>query len=94
MLVWVPFHFLYLRIIFSSVYVAQWSSFVKELHTWFTVYSLCIISICSFSSFSFWFLVQDLGSDCSGFWSLPTFYVLCSSPMIGARFSYGIPHIA
>ena len=36
--------------------------------------SLCILTICNFSYFPFWFLGLDLGSDCFSSWSLHTVY--------------------
>ena len=42
-------------ILFFTVNVAEWPPFGKELLTRLTVYSLCIISICSFSYFPIWF---------------------------------------
>ena len=40
---------------FSTGSVAMWSHFGKELLTRLTIYSLCILTICSFSYFPFWF---------------------------------------
>ena len=39
-----------------------------------TICSLCILTICNFSYFPFWFLVLDLGTDRFSSWSLHTFY--------------------
>ena len=39
-----------------------------------SICSLCILTICNFSYFAFWFLGLCLGSDCLSFWSLPIFY--------------------
>ena len=39
----------------SSVCVAEGQPFGKELSTRLTVCSLCILTICNFSYFSFWF---------------------------------------
>ena len=47
------------HIIFSSVWVAEWPSFGKELLT-----RLPICSLCNFDYFPFWFRMLDLGSDC------------------------------
>ena len=56
---------MFVHIIFSSVWVAEWPSFGKELLTRLTICSLCILTICKFSYFPFWFLGLALGSDCS-----------------------------
>ena len=55
---------------FSSVLVAEWPSFGKELLTGLTICSCCFSTICNFSSFPFWFLGLDLGSDCFSSWYL------------------------
>ena len=39
----------------SSVRVAEWPAFGKELLTWLTICSLCILTICNFSYFPIWF---------------------------------------
>ena len=39
----------------SSVYVAEWPSFGKELPARLTLCSLCIMSICNFKYLPFWF---------------------------------------
>ena len=41
--------------VLSSVLVAEWPCFGKELSTWFAVFSPCIWSICNLSYFPFWF---------------------------------------
>ena len=51
----VKFHLMFVNIIFSSVWVAEWQSFEKELLTRLTICSLCILTICYFSYFPFWF---------------------------------------
>ena len=33
----------------------EWPPFRKALLTWLTVYSLCILTICNFGCFPFWF---------------------------------------
>ena len=48
----------------GSVWVAEWQLFRKELLTRFTICSVCILTICNFSYFKFWFRGLDLGSDC------------------------------
>ena len=44
------------HIIFSSVWVAEWQTSGIWLLTRLTIYSLCILTICKFSYFSFGFL--------------------------------------
>ena len=39
---------------FSSVLVAEWSRFGNKLLSRLTICSLCILTICNFSYFSFW----------------------------------------
>ena len=56
------FHLIRVHIIFSSVWVAEWPHFWKELLTRLTTCSLCILTICNFSYFPFF--EGDLGSDC------------------------------
>ena len=41
----VTFHLMYIHIILSSVWVAEWPPFGKELLTRLTVCSLCILNI-------------------------------------------------
>ena len=41
------FHLMFVNIIFSLVWVAEWSSFGKELLTRLTICSLCILTICN-----------------------------------------------
>ena len=43
----VTFHHIFVHIIFSSVWVAQWPPFGKELPTRLTICSLCILTICN-----------------------------------------------
>ena len=43
------------HIIFSSVLVAEWPYFKKELLPLLTICSLCILTLCNFSFFPFWF---------------------------------------
>ena len=59
---------------FSSACVAEWAPFGKELLTLLTICSHCILTICNFSYFPFWFCGLDLGSDCISSWSLYTLY--------------------
>ena len=47
----VTLHIMCAHIVFSSVWVAEWPSFEKELLTWLTICSLCILTICNFSYF-------------------------------------------
>ena len=42
---------------FSSVWVAEWPPFEKELHIWLVVCSHCILSICIFFGFEGWIWV-------------------------------------
>ena len=58
------FHLMCVHIIFSSVLVAEWPYFGKELLPRLTICSLCILTLCNFSYFPFWFSGLDLGSDC------------------------------
>ena len=53
-LVSVTFHLMCVHI-FSSVCVAKWPSFGKELLTWLTICYLCIWTICNLSIFRFGF---------------------------------------
>ena len=46
---------------FSSVWVAEWPPFGKELIPRLTICSLCILTICNFCYFLFWFLGLDFG---------------------------------
>ena len=67
------FHRMFVNMIFSSVWVAEWPPFGKELLTRLTICSLCFVTSCYFSYLSFFVLGRDLGSDCSSPWSLHTF---------------------
>ena len=49
------FHLMCVHIISSSVSVAEWPLFGKELITQLTICSLCILTICNISYFPFWF---------------------------------------
>ena len=49
------FHLMCVHIIFSSVLVAEWPYFGKELLPRLTICSLCILTLCNFSYFPFWF---------------------------------------
>ena len=51
----VTFHLMCVHIIFSSVWVAEWQPFGKELLIPLTICSFCILTICHFSYFPFWF---------------------------------------
>ena len=42
---------MWMHIMFSSVWVAEWLSFGKEL---FSICSLCILTFCDFIYFKFW----------------------------------------
>ena len=54
-------HHIFVHIILSSVWVAEWPPFGKELLTRLTIYCLPSLTICNFSYFPFWFLGRDLG---------------------------------
>ena len=58
------FHFTCVHVIFSSVSVAEWPPFGKELLTRLAICSLCVLTSCGISCFPFWFLGLELGSDC------------------------------
>ena len=66
----VTFHLL--CVTFSSVWVAEWQTFGKEL-IWLTISCLCILTISNFSYFPFWFVGLGFGSGCFSSWSLHTF---------------------
>ena len=51
------------HIIFSSVLVAEWPYFRKELLPRLAICSLRILTLCNFSYFPFSFRGLDLGSD-------------------------------
>ena len=51
----VTFHLIFVNIILSSVWDAEWPPFGKELLTRLTICSLCILTSCYFSYFMFWF---------------------------------------
>ena len=52
-----------IQLFYSSVYVAEWPPFGKELPAPLTLCSPGIMSICNSSYFPFWFKGWDLGSD-------------------------------
>ena len=52
------------HIVFSTVWVAEWPPFEKELLTRLTKCSLCFLTIGNFSYFPFVFLGLHLGADC------------------------------
>ena len=45
----VTFYLMFFHIFFSSVWVAEWPPFGKELHTRLTICFHCILTICNFS---------------------------------------------
>ena len=49
------FHLMFIHIIFSSVRVAEWPPFGKELLTRLTICYLCVLTICNFSYSRFGF---------------------------------------
>ena len=56
----------------------------------FTMCSLCILAVCDFGGFPFWFRGLDLGSSCFGSWSLDTFCFL-KTPTASAK--YFVSHV-
>ena len=54
----VTFHLMFVHIIISSDWVAEWLPFGKELFTRLTICSLCILTICNFSYFPFFGFVD------------------------------------
>ena len=48
-------HLMCVDVIFSLVWLAEWPSLGKELLTRLTICSLCILTICNFRGFPFWF---------------------------------------
>ena len=57
-LLWFPlacfsatFHLMFVKISFSSVWVAEWSPFGKDLPTPLTICSVCILTFCNFNLF-------------------------------------------
>ena len=68
----VTFHLMDVQIIFSSLKAAEseWPPFEKELLTWLTICSLCIMSVCNFSYFPFgfegriWVLITPVPGHC------------------------------
>ena len=61
-------------IISGLVKEAEWPPFGKGPLICLTIFSLCIMSICNFSYFPFWFLGQDFRSDRISSWSLLMIY--------------------
>ena len=74
-------------IMFSSVWIAEWPSFGKELLSRFTICSLCILTIYKFPFISLLgFRWLDSGFDCVSSWSLLTCYLFFSKIKIcGAK---------
>ena len=70
----VMFHHMFVHYTFSSVWVAEWSPFWKYLPTRLAICFRCILSVCDFGYFSFWFWGWDLPSDCSSSCSLLSHY--------------------
>ena len=64
-------------LVFSLVWAVEWQSFRGELLARVAVCSLCILTICNFIYFPFWFFRAALVSDCFSSWSLHTFYIPC-----------------
>ena len=64
------FHLMFVHIIFSSVWVAEWPLFGNSCSLGLPYNcSLCILTICNFSYIPFWFWGPDLGSECFSFLS-------------------------
>ena len=63
----------------SSVWVADWPPFVKELLTRLTICSFCILTICNLSYFPFCFRVSDLIVSVPGLCMLFSFKKLFAS---------------
>ena len=64
-------------LVFSSVWVAEWPSFGKELLTRLTMFSLCILTFCNFSYFQkfgfegwIWVLIASVPGICLLFTSI------------------------
>ena len=61
---------MFVHIIFSSVWVAEWPPFGKELLTRLTISYLCILTICNFSYIRFgfdgsiWVLIAPVPGQC------------------------------
>ena len=51
----VMFHIMFVHYTFSSVWVAEWPPFKKQLPARLAISSHCILSICNIFYFSFWF---------------------------------------
>ena len=70
---------MFVHIIFSSVWVAEWPPFGKEQLTWLTIWSLCILTICNFSYASFGFEggICVMVAPVPGLCILVTFTLLC-----------------
>ena len=67
--------------------MAEWPPFGKNLLTRLTVCSLCIMSICNFGCFQFWFRGQDFGSNCMRAWLL---HILCVDVK---RYTYALSQV-
>ena len=61
---------MYVQIMSSSVLVAEWPPFGKELLTRLTECFLYTLPICNATYFHFWFRGKDVGSHCTISWSL------------------------
>ena len=68
------FYLMFVYYTFSSVWVAEWSPFGKELPAWLAIRSHCLLSICNIIYFPFWFWGQDLAFDCPSSCSLLFYY--------------------
>ena len=72
------FHLIGVHIIISSVWIAEWISFGKELLIRLTMCSLFIWTICNFSYFPFWF----------GVW---VWFLFASVPGLCVLFAFRLP---
>ena len=80
---------MYVQIVFSSVYVAEWTPSGKALPARLNLCSLCIMSICNFSYFLFSFecRIRVLIAQVSGHCLLVAFiirilYIVCRAAVI------------
>ena len=66
----VMFHFMFVHYTFSSVWVAEWPPFGKQLPARLAICSHCILSICNIYLFPVLVLKRDLPFDCASSCSL------------------------
>ena len=70
----------------GSVMVAEWPPIGKELFSRLAICSHCIVYICCFSYYPFWFRGHGFGSDCIISWSLLTVLLLQCAKQSGRSF--------